>query len=98
MIMDPVTLAADALIGEAKKLMAEYRIGGIPVVDGEKKLIGIITNRDLRFETEDHKPVGEVMTAQPLVTADERTTMDEAEGILQANKIEKFPSSAKTAP
>lgn len=91
MIMDPVTLDADALIGEAKKLMAEYRIGGIPVVDGEKKLIGIITNRDLRFETEDHKPVGEVMTAQPLVTADERTTMDEAEGILQANKIEKLP-------
>ena len=91
MIMDPVTLAADALIGEAKKLMAEYRIGGIPVVDGEKKLIGIITNRDLRFETEDHKTVGEVMTAQPLVTADERTTMDEAEGILQANKIEKLP-------
>ncbi|MDA0829143.1 MAG: IMP dehydrogenase [Bacteroidetes bacterium] len=91
MIMDPVTLAADALIGEAKKLMAEYRIGGIPVVDGEKKLIGIITNRDLRFETEDHKPVCEVMTAQPLVTADERTTMDEAEGIFQANKIEKLP-------
>ena len=91
MIMDPVTLAADALIGEAKKLMAEYRIGGIPVVDAEKKLIGIITNRDLRFETEDHKSVGEVMTAQPLVTADERTTMDEAEGILQANKIEKLP-------
>ena len=91
MIMDPVTLAADALIGEAKKLMSEYRIGGIPVVDGDKKLIGIITNRDLRFETEDHKTVGEVMTAQPLVTADERTTMEEAEGILQANKIEKLP-------
>ncbi len=91
MIMDPVTLAADALIGEAKKLMSEYRIGGIPVVDGNKKLIGIITNRDLRFETEDHKTVGEVMTAQPLVTADERTTMEEAEGILQANKIEKLP-------
>ena len=91
MIMDPVTLAADALIGEAKKLMSEYRIGGIPVVDGDKKLIGIITNRDLRFETEDHKTVGEVMTAQPLVTADERTTMEEAEVILQANKIEKLP-------
>ena len=91
MIMDPVTLAADALIGEAKKLMTEYRIGGIPVVDGDKKLIGIITNRDLRFETEDHKTVGEVMTAQPLVTADERTTMEEAEVILQANKIEKLP-------
>lgn len=91
MIMDPVTLSPEALIGEAKKLMAEYRIGGIPVVDGEKKLIGIITNRDLRFETEDQKTVGSVMTAQPLVTANERTTMDEAEGILQANKIEKLP-------
>jgi IMP dehydrogenase len=91
MIMDPVTLSPEALIGEAKKLMAEYRIGGIPVVDADKKLIGIITNRDLRFETEDHKSVGAVMTAQPLVTANERTTMDEAEGILQANKIEKLP-------
>jgi IMP dehydrogenase len=91
MIMDPVTLSPEALIGEAKKLMAEYRIGGIPVVDADKKLIGIITNRDLRFETEDHKLVGAVMTAQPLVTANERTTMEEAEGILQANKIEKLP-------
>lgn len=91
MIMDPVTLSPGALIGEAKKLMEEYRIGGIPVVDGNKKLIGIITNRDLRFETQDQKTVGEVMTANPLVTAGERTTMDEAEGILQANKIEKLP-------
>ncbi|HAB35664.1 MAG TPA: IMP dehydrogenase [Cryomorphaceae bacterium] len=91
MILDPVTLSPEALIGEAKKLMAEYRIGGIPVVDADKKLIGIITNRDLRFETEDQKTVGSVMTAQPLVTANERTTMDEAEGILQANKIEKLP-------
>jgi len=91
MIMDPVTLFTDALIGEAKKLMAEYRIGGIPVVDNHKKLVGIITNRDLRFEKEDQKTVGEVMTSEQLVTAEERTTMEEAEEILQANKIEKLP-------
>lgn len=91
MIMDPVTLTAASLIGEAKRLMAEYRIGGIPVVNEEKALVGIITNRDLRFETDDHKKVGEVMTAQPLVTASENTTMEEAELILQKNKIEKLP-------
>ncbi len=91
MIMDPVTLSTHALIGEAKKLMAEYRIGGIPVVDNSKKLVGIITNRDLRFEKEDQKTVGEVMTSEHLVTAEERTTMEEAEEILQANKIEKLP-------
>jgi IMP dehydrogenase len=91
MIMDPVTLSTHALIGEAKKLMAEYRIGGIPVVDNAKKLVGIITNRDLRFEKEDQKTVGEVMTSENLVTAEERTTMEEAEEILQANKIEKLP-------
>ena len=91
MIMDPVTLSTHALIGEAKKLMAEYRIGGIPVVDNAKKLVGIITNRDLRFEKEDQKTVGEVMTSEHLVTAEERTTMEEAEEILQANKIEKLP-------
>ncbi|MDA0828135.1 MAG: IMP dehydrogenase, partial [Bacteroidetes bacterium] len=91
MIMDPVTLTAASLIGEAKRLMAEYRIGGIPVVNEEKALVGIITNRDLRFETDDLKKVGEVMTAQPLVTASENTTMEEAELILQKNKIEKLP-------
>ncbi len=91
MILDPVTLTADATIGEAKKLMAEYRIGGIPVVDAAKKLIGIITNRDLRFEHDDSRHVGEVMTAEGLVTAAENTTMEQAEVILQRNKIEKLP-------
>ena len=91
MIMDPVTLTAQSLIGEAKRLMAEYRIGGIPVVNESKALVGIITNRDLRFETDDQKMVNEVMTAQPLVTASENTTMEEAEVILQKNKIEKLP-------
>ena len=91
MILDPVTLTKDASIGEAKKLMAEYRIGGIPVVDSAKKLIGIITNRDLRFEHDDTRNVGEVMTAEGLVTAAENTTMEQAEVILQRNKIEKLP-------
>ena len=92
MIMDPVTLTAQSLIGEAKRLMAEYRIGGIPVVNESKALVGIITNRDLRFETDDQKMVNEVMTAQHLVTAYENTTtMEEAEVILQKNKIEKLP-------
>ena len=91
MILDPVTLSADSLIGEAKNLMAEYRIGGIPVVNDAKQLVGIITNRDLRFEKEDQKRVGDIMTSQPLVTAKEDTTMDEAEIILQQNKIEKLP-------
>jgi IMP dehydrogenase len=85
MILDPVTLTKDASIGEAKKLMAEYRIGGIPVVDSAKKLIGIITNRDLRFEHDDTRNVGEVMTAEGLVTAAENTTMEQAEVILQRN-------------
>jgi IMP dehydrogenase len=84
-------LTKDASIGEAKKLMAEYRIGGIPVVDSAKKLIGIITNRDLRFEHDDTRNVGEVMTAEGLVTAAENTTMEQAEVILQRNKIEKLP-------
>ena len=91
MILDPVTLSADSLIGEAKNLMAEYRIGGIPVVNDAKQLVGIITKRDLRFEKEDQKRVGDIMTSQPLVTAKEDTTMDEAEIILQQNKIEKLP-------
>ncbi|MDG1252598.1 MAG: IMP dehydrogenase [Schleiferiaceae bacterium] len=91
MIMDPVTLHSTSFLGEAKRLMSEYRIGGIPVVNEAKQLIGIITNRDLRFETDDDKTVGQVMTAQPLVTTSENTTMEEAEVILQKNKIEKLP-------
>ncbi len=91
MILDPVTLSADSLIGEAKNLMAEYRIGGIPVVNDAKQLVGIITNRDLRFEKEDQKRVGDIMTSQPLVTAKEDTTMDEAEIILQQINLEKLP-------
>jgi IMP dehydrogenase len=91
MIIDPVTLSKDAFLSDAKRLMAEYRIGGIPVVDANKKLIGIVTNRDLRFEHDDKKSVADLMTSKSLVTAKENTTMDEAELILQENKIEKLP-------
>ena len=91
MILDPITLTTGATIGEAKRLMSEYRIGGIPVVDSEKRLIGIITNRDLRFEHDDLKGVSEVMTSEGLITAADSTTMEQAEVILQRSKIEKRP-------
>jgi IMP dehydrogenase len=91
MILDPVTLTTGATIGEAKRLMSEYRIGGIPVVDSEKRLIGIITNRDLRFEHDDLKGVSEVMTSEGLITAADSTTMEQAEVILPRSKIEKLP-------
>ena len=91
MIIDPVTLSKDAFVSDAKKLMKEYRIGGIPVIDSDKRLIGIVTNRDLRFENNDSKKVSQLMTSVNLITAKENTTMDEAELILQENKIEKLP-------
>lgn len=91
MIIDPVTLPLTATVGDAKKAMAEYSIGGIPVVDEHGVLKGIITNRDMRFEKEDAKPITEVMTKENLVTAAEGTTLEQAEGILQENKIEKLP-------
>ena len=91
MIIDPVTLTTTALVADAKNLMAEYRIGGIPIVDDNQKLIGIVTNRDLRFEKNDARPVMEVMTSEHLVTAEEGISMNDAESILQAHKIEKLP-------
>ena len=91
MIIDPVTLSKDAFVSDAKKLMKEYRIGGIPVIDSDKRLIGIVTNRDLRFENDNSKKVSQLMTSVNLITAKENTTMDEAELILQENKIEKLP-------
>lgn len=91
MIMDPVKLEQDALVGDAFKLMAEHKIGGIPVVDKENKLVGIITNRDLRFEKKMSRPVTEVMTRENIITAKPDTTMAQAEEILQEFKIEKLP-------
>ena len=91
MIMDPVTLPLEALVGDAKASMKEHSIGGIPIVDEDSKLIGIVTNRDLRFEKNNQRPISEVMTSSDLVTVAEGTSLTEAEGILQENKIEKLP-------
>ncbi|TZF83217.1 IMP dehydrogenase [Pedobacter sp. BS3] len=91
MIQDPVTVAENALVGDAVKLMEGYSIGGIPVVSAGNKLVGIITNRDLRFQKDMNKPVKEVMTKDNLVTAPEGTDLLQAEEILQNYKIEKLP-------
>jgi IMP dehydrogenase len=91
MILDPVTLPADALVRDAKASMKEHSIGGIPIVDGQGCLIGIVTNRDLRFERNDERPISEVMTSENLVTTAEGTSMAQAEDILQEHKIEKLP-------
>ena len=91
MILDPVTLYQTALVSKAKSFMKEYSIGGIPIVDKEKKLIGIVTNRDLRFENENKKPLSQIMSTKSLVTGHEGISMKEAEMILQKHKIEKLP-------
>ena len=90
MILDPITLNEKALIGDALRLMSENKIGGIPVINKEKKLKGIITNRDLRFEKDLKKKISEVMTSKNLVTAKEDVDLFKAESILQNHKIEKL--------
>ncbi|HTI58183.1 IMP dehydrogenase [Mucilaginibacter sp.] len=91
MIQDPVTLNEDAIVADAFKIMKEFRIGGIPIVNGDQQLKGILTNRDLRFQKDASKLVSEVMTRGNLVTAPEGTTLMQAEEILQNHKIEKLP-------
>lgn len=91
MIQDPVTLHAGALLGDALGLMREHRIGGIPIVDEQGKLVGIITNRDLRFEKDVNRLVADVMTRDRLVTAPEKTDLSRAKDIMQEFKIEKLP-------
>ena len=91
MIIDPVTLSEDALVADALDLMRTYKIGGIPVVDDSYKLIGILTNRDLRFEVAKHRPVKEIMTKTNLITAPASTDLLQARDILQKHKIEKLP-------
>jgi IMP dehydrogenase len=91
MILDPVTVRADQHVGDVLTLMNKYKISGIPVVDHEKKLIGIITNRDLRFEPDEDQLVSEIMTRENLVTAPIGTKLEQAERILQKHKIEKLP-------
>jgi IMP dehydrogenase len=91
MIVDPITLLVDATIGDALKLMRDNKIGGIPIVDAGQKLVGILTNRDLRFETDKKRKVKEVMTKENLVIAPEGTDLKKAEIILRKHKIEKLP-------
>lgn len=91
MIIDPITLTVNSKVLDAKNLMREYSIGGIPIVDADMKLVGIVTNRDLRFEKDNNRPILEVMTADNLITVKEGTSLAEAEEILQDYKIEKLP-------
>lgn len=91
MIIDPVTLTPDATLQDAHDLMRTYKIGGIPVIDYNRKLVGILTNRDLRFETNLRRTVKDIMTTANLITAPIGTTLEQAEAILQQHKIEKLP-------
>lgn len=91
MIIDPITLKKDACVNDALELMKEYKIGGIPVIDGKNRLVGIITNRDLRFERNPARPISEVMTKENLITTTEFTDFEKAADILQEYKIEKLP-------
>lgn len=91
LIIDPITLSEDALVSDALRLMKEYKIGGIPVVDENRFLKGIVTNRDLRFEKQKSRPIREVMTKDKLITTTDGTNMLTAEDILQEHKIEKLP-------
>ena len=90
MIVDPVTIHQDKLVSDALTIMSRYKISGVPVVDEDGLLVGIITNRDLRFETRFDIPVSEIMTPQPLVTVPVGTTLDEAKVKLQKHRIEKL--------
>lgn len=91
MILEPVTITADQTVLDAKLLMQEHKIGGIPVIDADSVLQGIITNRDLRFEKDNTRKISAVMTSDGLVTVAEGTSLKEAESILQENKVEKLP-------
>lgn len=91
MILDPITLTADKKIGDALDYMSTYQISGIPIIDDNKKLIGIVTNRDLRFNPSPSDPISAIMTSNNIVTAPEGTTLVEAEKLLQYHRIEKLP-------
>jgi IMP dehydrogenase len=91
MIIDPITIAKDGTVADANKIMHDFKIGGIPVVDDDKKLIGIVTNRDLRFEKNPKKKVDKIMTKESIVTTTQNTDLEKAAQILQKHKIEKLP-------
>ena len=90
-IIDPIYVYPDATLAEADALMNEYKISGVPVVDGHNKLLGILTNRDMRFEKDMRKTAKETMTKMPLITATQGISLDEAADIMHKNKIEKLP-------
>ena len=96
MIIDPVTLPLNSTVEDAKKSMKENRIGGIPIIDSDGYLIGIVTNRDLRFEKRNDRKITEIMTKENLITVGQGTSLQEAEIILQENKIEKLPVVTKS--
>lgn len=91
LIIDPVTLLADATIGDAVRIMRENKIGGIPIIDKNRKLVGILTNRDLRFEENMKRKVSEAMTKENLFTAPEGTDLKKAEELFRKTKVEKLP-------
>ncbi len=91
MILEPVTIQPEATVLDANNLMAEYKIGGIPVTNTSGLLVGIVTNRDLRFEKNNQRKISEIMTSEDLITVGEGTSLKEAEVILQDNKVEKLP-------
>ena len=96
MIIDPITLPLNSTVQDAKKSMKENRIGGIPIIDSDGYLIGIVTNRDLRFEKRNDRKITEIMTKENLITVGQGTSLKEAEIILQENKIEKLPVVTKS--
>ena len=91
LILDPITLNQNAILQDALNIMKEFRIGGIPVVDEDKKLVGIITNRDIRFQKDPKRPIKEIMTTENLVVANKGINLSEAENMLQQYTIEKLP-------
>jgi IMP dehydrogenase len=95
MILEPLTIQPEATVLDANNLMAEYKIGGIPVTDERGALVGIVTNRDLRFEKNNQRKISEIMTSEDLITVGEGTSLKQAEVILQDNKVEKLPVVSK---
>ena len=91
LILEPITLAIHSTVQQAENIMRELKIGGIPIVDEAGRLVGIITNRDLRFQKDMHVPVEKIMTRENLITAPEGITLDQAEDILKKYRIEKLP-------
>ncbi len=91
MIVDPITLPPDATLADAESVMSRYRISGVPITDENGRLVGILTNRDVRFAQDDRRPISDFMTSEGLITARLGTTLAEAQDILHRYRIEKLP-------